>query len=459
MKKFKIEYLLYIFIILCPILDASSFLFRKHFPNVGISPSTIIRPLIPLILLLYVFFKDKKVRKYLVISALIYILYGGIHLYIYYNNIRGCSYGSLLDELQYVVNYTYMIYVMFLYLYFSRKGKLDNLNKSIYISLGIYLFIIFISIVTGTSSSTYVEGMGYKGWFLQGNTLCTVLLLIMCIILPDSFKNKKWYKFVLIILLGIYLLFLIGTRTGMLGFILVLGFFIGIWFINYLKINKKINYKILGITCGFICALGCSLIIFGSATFERRKHIANESAGIIDINTMEVGHTTGDTGVLVKQIKDNVMEDNYMSDASKKAYLRMYDYANKKEISANDKRYQQLLYHTYLIKEEKSITKVLFGNGYLNHYSEMVLEMELVALLYNFGIIGFILYFGPFLYVFIKSIRKSIKNKKIDVSHIMYIFAFVLATLLSFMAGYVFFSASCVMMIICNMILLEGDRF
>ena len=40
MKKFKIEYLLYLFIIIAPILDAGSFLYKQAFPN---STITIIR--------------------------------------------------------------------------------------------------------------------------------------------------------------------------------------------------------------------------------------------------------------------------------------------------------------------------------------------------------------------------------------------------------------------------------
>ncbi|HAB67392.1 MAG TPA: hypothetical protein DCE23_08500, partial [Firmicutes bacterium] len=102
-KDFKIEYLLYLFVIISPFLDVLSFLFREWFPNALISPSTIIRPLIPLILLVYVFFKDKDVRKKLLILGIIYVIYGGIHLYLYNNIITGISYGGLFSEAQYVI--------------------------------------------------------------------------------------------------------------------------------------------------------------------------------------------------------------------------------------------------------------------------------------------------------------------------------------------------------------------
>lgn len=60
-KKFNlkniitIENLLCFLIIICPILDAASFLFRNYF-NTNISISTFIRPIIPIIAnLLYIF--------------------------------------------------------------------------------------------------------------------------------------------------------------------------------------------------------------------------------------------------------------------------------------------------------------------------------------------------------------------------------------------------------------------
>lgn len=57
MKKLNIEKLLLIFIILLPILDITSFLFRRYF-NTNISPSTFIRPIIPIIAIVIIFFKN-----------------------------------------------------------------------------------------------------------------------------------------------------------------------------------------------------------------------------------------------------------------------------------------------------------------------------------------------------------------------------------------------------------------
>ena len=122
-KKFKIEYLIYIYLIISPFLDAFSGVFRSWLPNVKFNPVMIIRPIIPLILLMYIFIKDKKTRKPLVISGVIYVLYGLVHMLIFKNILTGISYGTIFSEGLYILNYTYNIYMLFIIIYFTKKNK------------------------------------------------------------------------------------------------------------------------------------------------------------------------------------------------------------------------------------------------------------------------------------------------------------------------------------------------
>ena len=67
------ENLLVIFVILCPVFDILSFVFRNTF-NTSISPSTILRPIIPLIAIIDLFIKSKhKVKMFII--AVIYGVY------------------------------------------------------------------------------------------------------------------------------------------------------------------------------------------------------------------------------------------------------------------------------------------------------------------------------------------------------------------------------------------------
>ena len=75
--------------------------------------------------------------------------------------------------------------------------------------------------------------------------------------------------------------------------------------------------------------------------------------------------------------------------------------------------------------------------------------MEIPAFLFSFGIIGFLLYFVPFLVIVVYGMYQGFKNiKKIDEEYLMILIGSVFVFVLSFFAGYTFFNSSNMMMII-----------
>ena len=198
-KKITLENIACIFIILCPVLDMASFIFRNAF-DTSFSPSTFIRPIIPIVLGIIMFFKTNRKLK-LVLLAIIYAVYGAVHLYLFQTLKTSLSYSSVTHELQYIVNYTFMILNLILYLWIS-KDDTDKLKKSLAISCAIYIISIYISILTGTSSSTYIEGMGYKGWFESGNSISAILTLSLFIIIMFV-KEKKYIIPVIALLVAV----------------------------------------------------------------------------------------------------------------------------------------------------------------------------------------------------------------------------------------------------------------
>ncbi len=462
MKKYlKIENLLYLMLILSPFFDSFSFIYRSIYKDASISPITIIRPIIPIILALYMFIKDKSTRKVFIIGGIIYFIYGVIHIYLYNRLLTGISYGGILHEAQYIINYTYMILVLYIFLYFNKNKTLDKLKPTLLIMLGFYLLLIYLSIITNTSSTTYIEGIGYKGWNLSGNSLGSILILLECILLPYMFNKSKRIlipSIIILMLLGIFLTFLLGTRVGLFGFYLVLiVYFIGNIFLSFIK-KKNINLKKYLLPILIILAIGISLVlIVGSSTISRRKHLQDIENNLFDPNTGKTSHVTGDTVKFVTDIINNRVDDEFMSEAQQNAYLSMYKFANKHEILNNNQRVQQIVYHLNLVKYQKNVLLILFGNGYESNYGEMTLEMEFIALLLNFGIIGFILYMIPFLIIDIKAIKYLFKNiKKIDIEFIMYLVTVLFAIVFSLLAGYTFFNASSMSIIVVAHLLLRS---
>jgi O-antigen ligase len=451
-KLIKIDKLLCVLIVLCPMLDMLSFIFRNTFET-KISPSTFLRPIISIIVIIYIVIKDKNRWKIIGVGA-IYGIYALIHIFIF-NQIRtGCSYGSILHEAQYLMNYSFMILNLFLFIYVFRKENFKPVQKSLFIAIATYISSIYIAIFTGTSSFTYpVEQMGYKGWFESGNSLSAILVLSMFVILPlikkcKNIKEKLAYIAV-IALVGIFLMTQIGTRVGLFGFILILGLYIFLEIIFSIFKNKKINRKVILAGIGIIAAIAVVVVVFGSNTFTRRKHMEQESKNSYDEKQEKVAHLTGDVLTIHEAIVENTIEEGYLSKAEEKSFLELYDIANKYNLKNNDQRLHQIIYNLLLVKNQSNIGLIIFGNGYLNNFRELVLEMELMSFLLNFGIFGFALYIIPFLTLLIYAFVQIIRNiKKIDVQCVMLFLGSGFAYVLSLLSGYVFFNSSSMIIVI-----------
>ena len=71
-KNIRPEDIVCLYIILCPLLDIASFIFRNTY-NTKISPATILRPVIPILVIIYLFIKKDKNYKKKVFMVGVYI--------------------------------------------------------------------------------------------------------------------------------------------------------------------------------------------------------------------------------------------------------------------------------------------------------------------------------------------------------------------------------------------------
>ena len=452
----KVENVMAFFVVICPIFDVISFWFRKKFET-NYSISTFIRPIIPAIIFIYIFFKKKNKAK--VISVfIIYIIYGLIHLFLYKNMVKECSFGSIIHEAQYLVNYSFMIFNYYIFKEIYNKENEGILKKSVVLASGLYIFFMYISILTKTSSSTYIEGIGFKGWFESGNSISSILVLstfiIMSFIMKIKNKKHRLIIFSILILIGVYLTTLIGTRVGLIGFVLVVTCFIIAQFIERFVSKSKINKKNLIVLFSIAILVSIIVATTGSITLKRRKHLQNMESTIIDESTGKTSHLTGDLTEIRNKIISNNLEENFMTENQQQSILDLYNIAEKYNIKNTDVRIQQLIYHFMLVKNQKNIILILFGNGYLVNTNELVWEMEFPAILINFGILGFYLYMIPFIINIIKGGILIIKEfRKIDTECIMLFFTIVLSFALSTLSGYTFFnSSSMIIIIIANVL-------
>ncbi len=454
------ENILCLFIVLCPILDIVSFIFRNTF-HTNFSPSTFLRPFIPAVMMIYLFFKkDRSFKITALITGGIYFLYGILHLYVIRQELTGSSYSTVWHEAQYIINYSFMILNLCLYLYIFRdSNNTENLAKSVLIANILYIISIYLAIVTKTSSSTYIEGMGYKGWFESGNSLGSILLLSLFIIM-NYVKDKKYRKIVIPIILleGFFLSVLLGTRVGLLGFIIVVVTYMIVEIIITLRKKGKINLKMVVGGIAGIATILLVIITIGSTTLQRRQQLQDMEKNIVDTASNQEAHITGDILAIKEKIENNILEEGYMGEARKKSILELYHIANNWKIKNNDYRMQQFIYNAVLVKNQHNLVYILLGNGYITNFYELVLEMEIPAFLFNFGIIGFVLYFIPFASIFLYGSYSMIKyRKQIESQYVMYLLGIGFSFLLSFFVGYTFFNSSNMIMIIALNTLLMNE--
>jgi len=447
MNKLNKEKLLFIFILLNPLFDLISSLFNHlNFAN---TPSTFIRPLIPLVLIIYIFITDKSIRKKLIIISSIYIIYILVHTLIYKNIITGISYGSVFHEIEYLLNYTYLIFNLLLYGYLFYGNKKDTLKNAVFYNTIFYVSTIYIAILSNSSITSYVEGIGYKGWFNASGAVGAILIISLFIILPYLLKKeiKFIYKALLIVSIIFYLFFLIGSRAGLYGsIILILSFVIASLF-DYFINKKRDNKEILSLMLVLAVALTIGYLLFGSNTTERRQEL--------DDMKDDKSHIAYDLEDIKENVDNNLVDTKYMNKEQIKALNSLYDYANDTNLSNIDLRKQQLIYNVYLYKYQHNVLYKLFGNGYLVNFSSLTLEMEEIALFINFGIIGFILYFVPFLSIFIYGAYIGIKYiKRLDSEYIMYMAGIFTSYFIALFSGHIYFNTSVMPVVIIIHILL-----
>ncbi len=459
--NFKMEYLIYAFFVLSPFLDAFSFLFRQDVANAIISPTTLIRPIIPCILFLYLWIKEKPLQKKMVFGVFVYGLYAFIHLILFSKLKRESSYGSIFHEMQYLLNYSYMMMMLFIVSYFRYKNRLGEIKRYVFFYLMGYMMIIYASILSNTSSPTYIDGIGFKGYFASGNSLGSIILLSLLLLFPYIFngkKNKK--KWILVLFVGIYLLFFLGTKTGLLGFPLVCLVYLSYFLIQkFQKKTYKLSKKFFLLTLVGVAIVSISVFFLGTTTLKRLSHMKDEANQVIDPMTGDISHVTGDSLKFIEAIKKGEMKDEVMSKEVQQSFLDMYEIANRYQISNGSRRTLQFIYQTSLIKNQHNFFYLLVGNGHLTNYSEMTFEMELLAILYNFGILGFFLYAFSFVKEFFLGIVMFFKKfKQINMEYYISLATLGLGLAFSLLAGYTFFNVSSMLMIILATVLLKEER-
>lgn len=541
---FNLENLILLYIIMLPILDMSSFIFKNKM-KLDKSPISIIRPIMLGVIFIISFFKlSKKSKIKLLIYNFLVLIYTYFHLKIFKGAIQGATIYPLKEELRFIAYYTFGTNILlFIYYFFKesikskketnediikkekiekgikervnkkRKGELNNkkLNIAILISSFIYLFSLYLTMYLKKASFTYADSKtGYKGFYESGNVLSNILVLIQILSIliflekddlkndskkVKNFFNLNFFAFGIFIFTTIYSVFFLGTRTGKYSsilliivlifskiFILLRDFILSKITKNlsdsaavknnnedsiYNKNNNKLNNKadsekkessinflkninllkktLLGII--FIILILITYIFIKTKkinlqTNSRVKYLEENQKSLLSEDKEKLS-VTFDIHNLNKKIEKGEVDEKFLSSEEQKSLIETEKIAKSKGLIGYKRRNAQTIYHFRLVKNQNSIKKIVFGNGHLITYGEMILEREILAIILNFGLMGMVLFLIPIIYITIYFIYNFFKYFKfIDTKYIIAIYALFITYFLSYYSGAMYYPMS-----------------
>ncbi|MBO5138424.1 MAG: O-antigen ligase family protein [Bacilli bacterium] len=406
----NLSFILTIFILLQPFLDLFVSLSLNTFVlpfNIGI----VVRGLF-LFFIMYVsiFLYDKK-------KLLVYLLV--LFLYTVFYLVANINSGGF-SELHGLIRVLY--FPIMLFSLYSIKEEFRISNMAFVYSLFIYITLIFIANITGTSFQSYdVAKDGSIGWFNSTNEVSVIITILMPIVII-VFKGKG-YLLLKIFLTLLFLLVIsqIGTKTPILG-LFIIFFALFIWMVIVFIKRKMYGYLAFTFMLVIVTLVSTILVVPKTTFYKNIK---------IHLNYLKVDS-------VFDVVKDSYLFDHFVF-SQRITFLE--DISDK--------------------YENATTMEKLFGIGYFNNSgnSYKSIEMDYYDLYYSHGIVGFIIIMGTYVYVLYRVFR-SIPTK-VTFDRYMGYLSLILILILSLFSGHVIVSPAvsfvCVILII-NLISINKKR-
>lgn len=385
-KNFNV--LLIIFILLQPILDLITG-FGIHVWHANMTIGIIVRLLFLLFIFYTVMFVYKRKQNWLIYGLL--LAYGLFYIsgMIMYKDGVG-----LFEEIQGLCRVFY--FPVLLIALYSIKDEIKISKMTLMVVLVTYLVCILVPNCLNIGFETYeITKAGTLGFFNSANEISGIISLLTPIMILIFVSTKKIIPTIIISILYLYIILTIGTKTPLLSLGITI-FFAYLWFI-YKEIKQK-KYKPIGISLIALIVFIIGLIlILPKTTFY--KNIETH------LNYLKLDNVT------------EVFENEHLVDhfifSSRLSFLedRQTDYM------------------------KSNMYQKLFGIGYLKNNKEAkAVEMDYFDIYYSHGIIGFILFFGIYGYIFYLIMKD---RRKLDFEQYMLYVSVLLSIFLSFFTGHI----------------------
>lgn len=289
-------------------------------------------------------------------------------------------------------------YFVFLLISLGAIYKDNKISKKELMYLWIiYVLLTFIPNVLGLGFKSYSHSKtGMTGWFYSANVVGSILVIILPIILSEIKKLPK----LLIVILGamaLYSIFSLGTKTPVLGLGIILFFNLLYYVYKLFKSKKKKSIVIIFSSLILLCGVS-AYVIPKTSFYENLK---------IHYNFLK----KNDVKVFSKEFLDHFVFSQRLS-------------------------MEERTRHNY---NKNHIQEKIFGIGYIENYSTdsvnlKIVEMDYFDIFYREGIVGFIVFFIPVIYMIVM----FFKNNSINFISVNMFISILLIMLLALFQGHIF---------------------
>lgn len=414
--KNKKTNIFYIFLLIQPILDLLTSLMTR-FIDFPMTIGMAIRGLFLFTMVIYLFFVNKSVHKkksiiYLGILCIFSVMY-----FITKSDIFKVNF--LKTEIIYLFKYMYfpITALCLINVFDELKLEKEKVFKVCVFEAVLYSALIILPEVTNTAFSSYIgNNKGTVGWFYAANEIGAIMVALFPFLYYLLFQREGIIKTSIIFIIVILAMTLLGTKTSFLGMLITEVIYALYFLFNYKK-NRAYGLKwsiiIIVISFGLI------------PNIPAVKNLQNAIS--------ESSHIKEEYQEKKDKEKDYDKKYNINSPGAKRLIMVV--------LSSRDKYF----FDTLEIYENSSSSDKLFGIGFVNRNEindkkiEKLIEIDPLDILFHYGLIGFIIYFSPLIYVAYRTIKSIFKNKfRLSFFKLTNIYVIGIITLISMIAGHVY---------------------
>ena len=311
-----------------------------------------------------------------------------------------------------IQNTVRMFYFPLLLSLFSIRKELKITSLSLVITLCLYLVLIFIPLALGVGFESYaITKEGTLGFYNSANEISAIIAILTPILFIIFYESKNVIFKLFITFIYFVVILSVGTKTPLLA--LIISLCVVFIYILY-KAFKDKKYHVVTTFTAIVVALAIVVIVIAPRT-SFYKNIE------VHLDYLKVDN-------IFDIFKEERLVDHFIF-SQRLTFLhnkdRLYDKANP---------YQKL-----------------FGIGYYKNNGKELksIEMDYFDVYYNQGIVGFIIFFAPYIYVLISVLWE---RKMFSFRQLMMYLSLFLVIILSLFTGHII-TAPSVSLIVCFLLL------